>query len=53
MSTLLLNRICSFVHPHSLKSQVTNLHLANLSWCAYSLMALAFLALPNILASYL
>jgi hypothetical protein len=53
MLTLLLGRICSFICPHSLKSHLTSLQNAYLSWCVYSLMSLAFLALPNILASYL
>jgi hypothetical protein len=53
MITLLLGRICSFVRTHSLKSLLISLHNADLSWCVYSLTALAFLALPNILASYL
>jgi hypothetical protein len=53
MLALLLGRICSFVHLHSLKSHLTSLHNADSSWCVYSLMALAFMALSNILASYL
>jgi hypothetical protein len=53
MLALLLGRICSFVHLYSLKSYLTSLHNVDSSWCVYSLMALAFMALPNILASYL
>jgi hypothetical protein len=53
MITLLLGRICSFIRPHSLKSHLTSLHNVDSSWCIYSLIVLAFFALPNILASYL
>jgi hypothetical protein len=51
MLTLFLGKIFSFVRPHSLKSHLISLYNADSSLCIYSLTALAFLALPNILAS--
>jgi hypothetical protein len=47
--TLLLGRICSIVRLHSLTSHLTSLQNADSSWCIYSMTALAFLALPDIL----